>query len=432
MASRTSRSSWITAFLVAVASALISLGRLWLANPEAISSVMWAEDGLFPLCVRKANWLACLIDPFAGYSLLVPRVLAGVTAIFPIDLWPLVANVTASVLGGVIAGWAVWWLRRAGIGPFVSVFVALLPVLTPIVGFESISVIASIYMPMLFLAAIMVAFPIAPYPVKSTAVFMLVTALTIPSVGLLLVVVVAQGLLRAMRWRTVGALGLPILVGVALQWLVSITAAKPREITPGLDSLRAWADAVPSALLTFWPGMNLAETPVFTNYVSRPSPWTGVLLVSLLAVGGLWIVLRLSDLRRGIGFLILAGIALGAFPSVIGFSNNRYFVVPCLLWGAALLIAFDPLVRRASPVLAAIATAVVLVIWWPAMPASAWRTTPAPDWQGEVERLVVHCRTDPGIMERFVFSPFWPPNWGDGLSEPSHPDVSCLDARQWG
>ena len=418
--------------LAAAVSTAISLWRLWLADPASITSVMWAEDGLFPLCVRKAGFLACLVDPFAGYSLLVPRVFAGVTALFPIDSWPLVANITASVLGGVMAGWAVWWLRRAGMSLFVSISVALLPVLMPIVGFESISVVASIYMPMLFLAAIMVALPIAPYPVKSTAAFMIVTALTIPSVGLLLAVLVAQGLLRGLRWRTVGAVGVPILVGVVLQWLVSITAAKPRDITPGLDSLRAWADAVPSALLTFWPGMNLAETPVFTNYVSRPSPWTGVLLVGLLAVGGLWLVLRRSDVRRGIGFLILAGIALGAFPSVIGFSNNRYFVVPCLLWGAALLIALDPVVRRASPVLVAIATAVVLVIWWPAMPASAWRTTPAPDWQGEVERLVVHCKTDPGIKERFVFSPFWPPNWGDGLSEPSHPDVSCLDARRWG
>lgn len=423
---------WSIAVVVGLVSAVISLGRLWLASPDALTAVMWAEDGLFPLCVRKANWLTCLVDPFAGYSLFVPRVMAGVTALFPVDAWPLVANGTAAVLGGVIAAWAYWWLRRAGVGVFVSVVVALLPALMPIVGFESISVIASIYMPMLFLAAIMVAFPIEPYPAKTTAVFMLLTALTIPSVGLLLVVLIAQGLLRGLRWRTVGIVGLPIVAGVAVQWLVSISAAKPREITPGLDALRAWADAVPAALLTFWPGMTLAETPVFTNYVSRPSAWTGVLLVVLLTIGGLWLVLRRSDRRRGIGFLLLSGIVLGAFPSVIGFTNNRYFVVPCLLWGAALLIALDPVVRRTSPVLVAIGTAVVLVIWWPAMPASAWRTTPAPNWQGEVERIVVRCTSDPGIKERVIFSPFWPPNWGDGLSEPSHPDVSCLDARKWG
>lgn len=417
--------------MVGLASASISLLRLWLANPDSIATVMWAEDGLFPLCVRKSGFLGCLIDPFAGYSIFLPRVMAGVTSLFPIDAWPIAANVIAGVLGGVIAGWAFWWLRRAGLGSFVAVAVALLPVLTPIVGFESISVVASIYMPLLFLAAIMVAFPIDPYPTKSVAAFMLLTALTIPSAGLLVVVILLQGLTRSIRWRSIIPVFLAIVIGILVQVFFAATAARPREVSPGLDSLSEWANAVPAALLTFWPGLNLGPTALFGNFDLIPWAWTGALVVGVLTVGGVWLVVRRPGRPRAVGYLILTGVALGAFPSVIGYSSNRYFVTPCMLWAAALLVALDPRIRRTAPAMLAVCTALVLVIWWPAIPASPWRTTPAPNWQGEVERLVVHCTSDPGIKERFVFSPYWPPNWGDGLSEPSHPDVSCLQARKW-
>jgi hypothetical protein len=30
-----------------------------------------------------------------------------------------------------------------------------------------------------------------------------------------------------------------------------------------------------------------------------------------------------------------------------------------------------------------------------------------------------------------VFTPFWPPNWGDALSEPTHPNVDCLVVWKW-
>ena len=78
-----------------------------------------------------------------------------------------------------------------------------------------------------------------------------------------------------------------------------------------------------------------------------------------------------------------------------------------------------------------IVAAVVGILWWPALPASAWRTTPAPSWPDEVARVVAHCTADPGLSERPVFTPFWPPDWGDALAEPSHPSVSCLIARKW-
>ena len=116
---------------------------------------------------------------------------------------------------------------------------------------------------------------------------------------------------------------------------------------------------------------------------------------------------------------------------IIGGNNNRYFVVPLLLWGAAGLVALDNVFRRSRWWMVAIGIAAVVVIWWPAFGASWFRTTPAPPWQEEVARVAASCKADPGKSERPIFSPFWPPNWGDGLAEPSHPNLPCVIGYTW-
>ena len=132
-----------------------------------------------------------------------------------------------------------------------------------------------------------------------------------------------------------------------------------------------------------------------------------------------------------VGLLLLTGVVVGAVPTIIGGANNRYFVVPLLLWGAATMVALDPIVRRARWWVVALVIAVVAVIWSPMFPASWFRTMPAPPWTAEVERVVASCTADPGKSERIIFSPYWPPNWGDALAEPTHPDLPCLVAWKW-
>lgn len=429
--STTETGPWLWALLVGLIGALISVGRLWLANPAALTEVLWAEDGLFPLCVEKAGWLNCLFDPFAGYSIFLPRVLAGVTALFPASTWPLVVLVLGSVLAGVTSALAFWWVRRFGLGVVAAVVIAVLPVLAPIVGMEAVNVIASVYMPMLYLGALFLALPLERYPTWPVALFLLLSALTIPSTALLLGVLLVQVVVREIRARTALVLFIASAIGLAVQWVVASGATRPRELMTSMDSLRSWVDSVPTAILTFWPGLNLGEVTVFTNYVSRPFAWTGWVLVGLLIGVGVWLLVGRSSRRRGAGLLILAGVALGAFPSVIGYANNRYFVVPALLWAASLLVLLDPVIRRSRWWLVALVAAVVLVIWWPSIPASAWRTTPAPSWPSEVARVVAACTADPSLVERPIFTPFWPPNWGDGLAEPSHPNLPCLIGRRW-
>ncbi len=62
---------------VALGAAALSILRLLLQSGNSMGELVWAEDGLFPLCIRKAGVWECLSDPFAGYLLGVPRLLAG-------------------------------------------------------------------------------------------------------------------------------------------------------------------------------------------------------------------------------------------------------------------------------------------------------------------------------------------------------------------
>jgi len=420
----------VAATLVGLLSACLSLGRLLLANSAALTTILWAEDGEFALCVRKAGFAACLLDPYAGYSLFVPRMLAGITAIFPLESWALVANVMAAILAGIAGAVVLVLCRRFGLNMVASVAIALLPAIAPIVGFESLNVIASCNSLLLFVSTLALALIVSPLRAWWVGGLLLITALTMPSSALLVLIVIAQAIRRRITLRDSVILLVSLLLGLGVQVWFAATAQAPRAIAVGWESFRVWVDAVPIAILTYWPGLNLAEVSVFDNYVSRPSALTGYLVLALILISGLALAARRDDRLFAAGVLLLAGVGLGAFPSLIGSANNRYFVAPCLLWAAAVLLLLEPWIGRRSPYALGGAGVLIFVIWWPAIPASDWRSTADPDWQGEVERAQAHCAADPGAQERIIFSPAWPPNWGDGQTEPTTPSISCLQLRK--
>ena len=428
---------WLASALVGISASAFSLLRLWLGNQQAITQNLWAEDGLFPLCIRKAGVFTCLADPFAGYFLFIPRVLAWPVAALPWAMWATAANVIAAVLAGLVAALVVLILRGAGIGWYATVLLALLPVLAPMSGLEAINSIGSSYMLLLYSGVLLVLFR----PDRGRAwtmfssVFLLITALTIPSAVVILAVVIIQVVRRAIRPATAaswaGALG----IGLAVQAYVALTATTQRPVQLTGESVSAWADSVPVSLLTYWPGLSIGEYSFFTNFTLGPSTLSGWLFVAIIAGLGLWRVSKgwrdKDHASTAVGLLLLSGLAMGLIPSAIGYTNNRYFVVPLLLWGAALLVWLDPVIRRTRPWVLALVTAIIAIVWWPSMPASEFRSTPAPPWQDEVARVEAKCLSDPAFIDRPIFSPFWPPNWGDGLDEPTHPNLPCTTVYRW-
>jgi len=430
---------WPWSVVVGVVAMAISVGRLWLGNGTALTENLWAEDGLFPLCVHKADFWTCVSDPFAGYLLFLPRILAWPTSILPLQWWALSANFLAALLAGVISAFALVIMRRAGLGWFVSVAAAMLPVLAPMVGLEAINAIGSSYMLLLYLSTLMVLFP----PTRGWsrwwtiggAALLLITALTIPSAIVLVALVLVQWSRKALRpvvaaWWLSG-----LVIGLAAQAFVALSAPTRRPVSLNSESLNSWADSMPVSVFTYWPGLSIGEYSFFTNFSMAPLSLTGWLFaVVLVAVGVRQLVVgwaAIDGYGSSVGLLVLAGLAFGLIPTAIGYANNRYFVVPLLLWGAAALVAADGPIRRARPWAIAVVTALVLVIWWPAMPASEFRSTPAPNWTDEVARIKAKCLADPSFVDRPIFSPYWPPNWGDGLDEPTHPDLPCIIALRW-
>ena len=428
------------ALLVGGLGGLVSIGRLWLANGEAPTQVLWAEDGLFPLCVEKAGLVTCLTDPFAGYLLAAPRLAAGLVAQFPASSWALATNLLAAVIVGAICALAFAWSRRAGLSPVGAGIVGLLPVITPLVGVEAINSLGSLYMPLLFLSTLVVCLPSSRVPLRrgatwAVAVLLLLTALTIPLAALLLLVIVVQVVRRELPARAGVLWSGALVVGTMAQVVTALTAERPRTIAVGGESITSYFETLPRTIATLAGGR--AEVALDGGFTLPSAPtWLGpVTFIALLALGIVGAT-RGSDRLRASGLMVLGGLAFGLVPSAIGWANNRYFVAPLMVWAAALVIAMDrPVARWATTIARRSAVAIALlgaaVVWGMALPASQWRATPAPPWQGEVERVMARCASDPSIQERPVLSPFWPPNWGDGLSEPTHPSFPCVLAWGW-
>lgn len=419
----------------AIAASVISLLRLWLGDRNAITEVLWAEDGLFPLCIHKADFFTCTAQPFAGYLLFTPRVLAWPVSVLPIEQWALAANLIAAVLAGGAAFLVFIFARRFGLTVFISIAIALLPVIAPMSGLEAINAIGSSYMLLLYVTTAGVIFG---QPSRAwwwiLTVLALITALTIPSAVVLLPLVVVQAIRGRMPAAWAGLVSGALGIGLVAQAWTALTAQTPRPVSITGETLASWADSVPISLLTYWPGLSIGPYDFFTNFSLAPLGAMGWLIVAVLTVLGVILIARGWALPDGIaptGLLLLAGLGFGLIPSAIGEPNNRYFVVPVLLWGAAALIALDPLIRRTRWWTTALVALVVLAVWWPAMPASWYRSTPAPPWTAEVERVKAFCLSDPALIERPIFTPYWPPNWGDGLDEPTHPNLPCTTVFRW-
>lgn len=413
-------------WLVGVLAAGLSLLRLVTQAPTALSEVLWAEDGLFPLCVVKNDALSCLVDPFAGYLLFAPRAVAGFVAPFPMQDWAFVANVSAAVIAGAAAGIVFATLRRERFTWATSLLVSLLIVIAPIVGLEAINAVGSVYMPLVFASTIVVAFPPSSrLGLVGAGVLLAVTILTIPSAIVLIAGVLIVAARARMGWRAATALTAVLVIGFALQWAIGQTAETPRSTAITTQGLIDWITALPLALVSFWPGLYFGEATTFGMFVIPPFAWTG-LVIAVLAVGvGVWSAFRGNPATS---VLLLAGFGLGAIPTLTGYANNRYFVLPAILWATAVLLAVDSRWGQVRRWLMPVVLVGCLVVWWSAFPASAWRANASPAWSAEVDRLAAECQGDPGRQVQVRFTPDWPMEM-TVLDPITTADALCLQLR---
>lgn len=427
------------AVVTGIAAATVSIGRLWLANPDAPVQVLWAEDGLFPLCVLKAGALPCMTEPFAGYLLLAPRLAAAVVAPFPAEQWALAANLLAAVLAGALAAVTFLLARCFCLGRPVAAAVGLLPVIVPIAGLEAVNALGSVYMPLLVASTIAVALrsgerPAKPAGIAGIALLLLLTALTIPLTAVLALVVLLQLARQAITRVAAVVWILAILAGSAAQAITALTAERPREIVASADSLGSFVAMLGGSLpmLVGIPAQDQADGSFALPQVPASLGW---IAATVLLVAGIALASRADARRRAAGLLVLCGLVFAFAPSLISGANNRYFVAPTALWVAALLVLLDAPLRswaRGGPGRAALAVivAALAVAWGSQLPTSALRANPLPAWQPEASRVIAACTPDPARQDAVAFTPAWPPP-SLTLDAPTDPSFPCALAWRW-
>jgi hypothetical protein len=426
--------AWVAA-MVAVLAGVTSLSRILVANGNALSDLVWAEDGLFAMCVKAHGPISCTAEPYAGYILGLPRLAAIPVSVFPLDTWPLVSNLVAALLAAVLAAVVVVILRAAACEWVVSALVAMLPTLLPLMGIEGINSTANSYMVIPFVAALAISLPpVGRFPTVAVALLLFLAQMSNPVTAVLLVVVVIHGVRGRIPKSGAIAAGAALLMGLVLQGIAASTAANPRKIVWSLDSVREWAGTAPSAVITFWrgnPGVaadgSLASI-LQTGWVAS----LGLVLTAALVVAAVVLLLpRFSSFANGIGMLLLLGLAMGVLPALAGEPNNRYFVAAALAWSAAALIALDHWLPARRELVMGIVAVVIVVLSIPGFEASAFRTFAAPKWPDMLAGERANCAVSPDGGVKLMFTPTWP--YPDNvLPGPTSNAVACSRLAQWG
>jgi hypothetical protein len=401
----------VPVLIVFVLASLISIFRILVTNREAFSNLVWAEDGLFPLCIQAQGYWQCLIDPYEGYFLFLSRTLALPVSFFPQSMWPLVTNVVAAISFGFLGSMITWLLLRAQLSRAVAIGAGISAVMLPIVGLETINTAGSAYMLLLVVAAITVSFSFSPQlPSYVTPIVLFTTAVTIPSAAVLILPLIAALLLNREKQRKRTFLNIVSLgFGLGIQFLVMLSATNPRSIEITNDSLREWVQQFPKAILSLLPtatqldGVGQLEVSFYS-----PNLWTGVVTIIVLTGFSLYLLSQKSSQLRGAGWLIVTGFLIVFIPAISNYPINRYFVVPIIALVIALFIWLGSVFTGKYSLVTMIAITLILLIWIPDFGASKIRTDASPFWNDMLLSLQEQCRQEPESTVSFVFSPNWP------------------------
>jgi hypothetical protein len=381
---------------------VLQLARVGIGN--ALGS-LWAEDG--PILLQGAfehSLLGALFAPYAGYLILVPRLIGEVGAAVPLRD-AAAAMVIASVLVAALSGLVVWVAAAGQIrNPYLRGALVALTVLSPVASLESIGAGSYVLWYMLFAA-----FWVLLWTPRSTTgavlggLFVLLTGLSTPGVWFFAPLAALR--LLASRDRRDGAILAGYAIGAAVQVPVlasnSETAVKPqwtndiwvsylqRALDGGVFGERlgglgweqlGWA-LLAALLLTSLAGLAWVAWRSFLQ----------VRAFVALAVGTSLLMFVASVYQRAVGGQVM-------WPADTYFgSAGRYAIVPALLLASATLVAIDRWPRplpgpRQLPWagIAAVAVAAVAIVTSFQVADPAVRGTP--HWSEAVDSAIATCR----------------------------------------
>lgn len=402
---RTSRSklALLAVFLLAL-GVVAQLARLGLGN--ALES-LWAEDGSILLQgAFEHGFLDALLTPYAGYLILVPRLIGEVGTAVPLRD-AAAAMVIASALVAALSGLVVWVAAAGHVrNSYLRGTLVALTVLSPVASLESIGAGSYVLWYMLFAS-----FWVLLWTPRTTGgsvlggLFVLATGLSTPGVWFF-APVAALRLLAARDRRdgailagyTIGAaVQVPVLASngenaVSPQWTNDIwTSYLQRVLDGGVLGERlggfGWEQLGWGLLIAL-----VLAALVALAWVARRSSLQ-VRAFTALAVGTSLLMFVASVYQRAVGAQVM-------WPPDVYFGNaGRYAIVPALLLASAALVAIDRWPRplpgpRQLPWVGLAAVALVAL----AIVSSFHVADPAvrgtPHWSEAVDSAIADCRRE--------------------------------------
>lgn len=393
---------WEAALAVVALLVLATALQLLRVGPGVAFESLWAEDG--PVFLQGAiehGFWADLWTTYAGYLVVVPRLIGLAARLVPLEDAPLVVTLLSAAVVA-LSGLVVWVAAAAHIpNPYLRGTLAGLVVLAPTASLES--VLSASYVLWFMLIPVFWLLLWRPRTTGGACLggaFILLTALTTPAVWFFLPLAGLR--LLAARDRRDGILLGSYGLGSAIQ-VVAIALQSEEQVEP-LWSHDIWTAYLQRVL----DGAALGERVggVAWDLLGWP------LLVALLALGlaGLAVGLRRAD--AGSRWLVAIAVptslamfvalvyqrAVGpqmAWPSDVHFgAAGRYTIVPALLLVIAALVLVEAAARR-RPARARLLTGLTMVVLLGGMLTSFYvgnsenRGTPA--WSDALDAAGAEC-----------------------------------------
>jgi hypothetical protein len=411
---------WLLIGALLVAAVLLQMLRIgWSISLHSL----WAEDGpIYFSGAVHSGFGGSLFDTYATYLVFMPRLIGEIGGLVPLQDAPAAISIASGIVVG-LSGWIVWE-ASAGLleSPWLRGSLALLTVLAPVGGLESI--LSGAYVPWFMLFAtfwILLWRPRTALAAAGAGLFALLTGLSSPGVWFFIPVALLRTL--AIRDRRDGL----VLAGYWAGALVQIPVLlfnKEEAVTPlwSHDILTTYLQRVIDGAFL---GLKLG------GKVWEHAGWTAlVIIIAVLIIALVYGVMRTNLTARLLALLAIPisavmfivsvyqralGEAMIWHPHSWSEGGGRYAIVPALLLFSVAAVMVDRRSRRAPNEarprwlawgLALLAVVVVAFSFRVADP----EVRGAPPWEASLDHSAEVCETEPPEAETGVATS--PPGWG--------------------
>jgi hypothetical protein len=314
---------------------------------------VWAEDG--PVYLQGAigqGFFHSLFQPYAGYLVFFPRLIAAVAALFPIGDMAAVVGI-ASALTAAAAGIAVWFGSAGHVrNPWLRGSLAIATALAATAGQETLD--SAAYAPwFMLIGAFWLLFlrPRTWWGAGLAGLFLLLTGLSTPGVWFFAPVAL-------MRIVSVGRerRAYPVLAGWAIGALVQIPVILGQEQGAPLWSRHIWTALVQRVINGGVFGQRLG------GGLWDVGGWSFLVLLCIVLLVYLYVGLRRGPVsaRWFVAFAIPTSLLMFVIevyqrtvgpniywsPGISGGTSSRYVVVPAVIFLSALVVTLDGVVRQ--------------------------------------------------------------------------------------